>query len=104
MEDGHKEGKKDKNEHNKQTNKQKLCTWNPLCERNSNSPAEWSRHRVSTHHRRHAHGMVPNGKEKKHRPGQTDKNDQGRRITLSANLWASPVPLYTLYTVNGIWK
>ena len=44
--------------------RKKLCTWNPLCECNSNSPAEWSRHRVSTHHRHYASGTVPNGKEK----------------------------------------
>ena len=42
----------------------KLCTWNTHSVRNSNSPAEWSRQRVSTHHRHHAPGTVPNGKEK----------------------------------------
>ena len=72
---------------------QKLCTWNPLCVRNSNSPAEWSRHRIAQARITVAMHQCPMAK-RSHWPGQTDEYD----VSLCRRMDES----HTLYRVNGI--
>ena len=64
--------------------------------RQSDPVIEWARTNVTMHP-----GRCPMAK-RSHRYGKRDKYDQGRNITLSANLWASLVNQWCILDAGGM--